>query len=84
MCHDIRYLDMDLKSEPPNYGAGAVQWPSMTFTGRLLVAIEARYSVRIQLPVLPILYRYSETEVMPMARLKCEVGFGAGGGGGSQ
>lgn len=48
MCQDISYLNMDLKSEPPNYGAGAVQWPSMSFTGRLLLAIKARHCVRIQ------------------------------------
>jgi hypothetical protein len=67
---------MDLKSEPPNYGVGAVQWSSISFTSRLLLVIKARHCVRIQLPVLPILYRYSETEVMPMARVKCEVGLG--------
>jgi hypothetical protein len=81
MCHNVRFLDIDLKLKPTNYGADAVQWPSISFTGRLLLAIKSWHCVRIQLPVLPILYRNSETEVMPMARMKCEIGFGGVGRG---
>lgn len=76
---------MDMKTKPTNYGTGAVQWPPTSFNGRLLPPIKSWHCVRIQLPVLPILYQYSETKVMPMARVKCEVGFvGAGRRGVSQ